>query len=106
MVCTRSQPARFSRRFCTDRQVTRHLARRGIPPPFTSIVWTVANHNTGKHERIRSLNNERADAVGAAWFGFGRGDVHVRRDHFGEDVGWAFNPISQLGNFTPPEVWA
>ncbi len=75
-----------------------------VPPSATNIVWTVANNATGKHVRIQSPGNERADTAGAPWFGFGQRDVHVRRYNFSEDVGWAFSAISQLGYFTPAEA--
>ena len=75
-----------------------------VPSNSTNIVWTVTNNNSGKYVRLQSPNNERADATGAVWFGFGRRDVHVRRYKFSEDEGWAFSTNSQLGYFTPPEV--
>ncbi len=75
-----------------------------VPSNATSIVWTVANNSSGKHIRIQSPDNERADAAGAVWFGFGSRDAHVRRYKFSEDEGWAFSSTSQLGYFTPPEA--
>jgi hypothetical protein len=75
-----------------------------VPSNATGIVWTVANGSSGKSVRARAPDNERADANGPLWFGFGQRDVHVRRYHFAEDEGWAFAATSQLGYFTPAET--
>jgi hypothetical protein len=74
-----------------------------VPSNATGITWTVTNAN-GKHVRVQSPGNERADATGSPWFGFGRRDVHVRRYKFAEDKGWEFSSTDQLGYFSPPEV--
>jgi hypothetical protein len=75
-----------------------------VPSNATATVWTVTHPNSGRHVRIQSPSNERADAGGSPWFGFGQRDVHVRRYRFSEDEGWAFSSTSQLGYFTPAEV--
>jgi hypothetical protein len=75
-----------------------------VPSNATGIMWTVTNNSTGKHVRVLSPNNERADVNGSPWFGFGQRDVHVRRYNFAEDKGWEFLSTQQLGYFTPAEV--
>jgi len=75
-----------------------------VPPNGTAIVWTVTNPNSGKNVRVQSPSNERADALGGPWFGFGQRDMHVRRYKSSEDEGWAFSSTSQLGYFNPPEA--
>lgn len=75
-----------------------------VPSNATATAWTIANPNSGRNVRIQSPGNERADAGGSPWFGFGQRDVHVRRYHGTEDVGWDFSATSQLGYFTPAEV--
>lgn len=74
-----------------------------VPGNAAATVWTVTNNSTGRHVRIHSPANERADNTAAPWFGFGRRDMHVRRYKASEDVGWNFSPTVQLGYFTPPE---
>ena len=83
-----------------------YLSESGFtaPPNTTGLVWTVANATSGKHVRLQSPDNERADAAGSPWFGFGPRDVHVRRYHGSEDVPWAFAANQQLGYFSPAEV--
>jgi len=54
--------------------------------------------------RVRSPSNERADALGSPWFGFGQRDMHLRRYKSSEDIGWDFDSKAQLGYFEPPEA--
>lgn len=75
-----------------------------VPGNATATVWTVTNPNSGRHVRLQSPANERADAGGSPWFGFGQRDVHVRLYKFAEDEGWAFASTAQLGYFSPAEV--
>jgi hypothetical protein len=75
-----------------------------VPGNATATVWTVAHQSSGRSVRIQSPSNERADAGGGPWFGFGQRDMHVRRYKGAEDVGWDFSSTSQLGYFTPPEA--
>lgn len=75
-----------------------------VPSNATGITWTVTNNASGKHVRVQSPSNERADVGGSPWFGFGQRDMHVRRYHSGEDKGWEFSPTDQLGYFTPAEA--
>lgn len=75
-----------------------------VPSNGMATVWTVTNSSSGRHVRVQSPSNERADGIGAPWFGFGQRDMHVRRYKGAEDVGWDFSATSQLGYYTPAEV--